>query len=189
VCNVDLERQLGALYIPAIEAAQQQGRVTRAAHGMVGMRWFMRHLEPTMERSRLFASGPEPASQSQPARRHSRPRGAAPWPRSLRALRRFRLRLEAVLAQRLGSALDILAHVVDQLFVDRSRHSLVFIEVADLDKVRVAPGQLAVTDEHDLTFAEFVPRFLAFCESPVAGRSGANTSGRLRTKRASSIST
>jgi hypothetical protein len=163
---------------------------------MVGMRWFMRHLEPTMERSRLFASGPEPASQSQPAPRHSRPRGAAPWPRSLRALRRFRLRLEAVLAQRLGSALDILAHVVDQLFVDRSRHSLVFIEVADLDKVRVAPGQLAVTDEHDLTFAEFVPRFLAFCESPVAGRSGANTSGEiankegsLRTKRASSIST
>jgi excisionase family DNA binding protein len=44
------------------------------------------------------------------------------------------------------------------------------------------PQQQAVDDDRDLTFAEFVPQFMAFCESPVAGRSGANTSGELANK-------
>jgi excisionase family DNA binding protein len=37
-------------------------------------------------------------------------------------------------------------------------------------------------DEHELSFEEFVPQFLAFCESPVAGRRGANSSGEIANK-------
>lgn len=39
------------------------------------------------------------------------------------------------------------------------------------------------TEEEGLTFSEFVPRFLALCESPAAGRRGANSEGELANKR------
>ncbi|EDM76706.1 Phage integrase [Plesiocystis pacifica SIR-1] len=37
--------------------------------------------------------------------------------------------------------------------------------------------------EEDVIFEDFVPRFMAFCESPVAGRRGANSTGELSNKR------
>ena len=46
-----------------------------------------------------------------------------------------------------------------------------------------SPHHTHTDDEHELTFEAFVPRFLAFCESPVAGRRGPNSPEEIHHKR------
>ena len=100
-----------------------------------------------------------------PAGQRHRMRRASPY----KSKKRTRQWAEELLRERLGTEAGP---------VEEEKH-----EPTPYDTQPTTKTDTDTTEDEGLTFSEFVPRFLALCESPAAGRRGPNSEGELANKR------